>query len=263
MEKEVQKISVRIGGMSYSLVSSESEQYTRQIAARADEMIRRVVASSPQLSQQMAVVLALTNAVDELTRQATQQSLAEQQRDAAELKTTELRTELTRARELNWDLKKEMLRLKELCRQHEARLADLEKEIQFTVEPPVTEVLSGDPVINEPLASEEPSGVPSAVEPPASEAPSGDSPAAEPPGLEVPTGDPPSDAPPVDAKLDKPEDQPIQPVGQPDTERPIAQAAWRSSETIGELRQTGLEEYLLSASQFKSHVTEIARDDEP
>jgi cell division protein ZapA (FtsZ GTPase activity inhibitor) len=120
MDKEIQKINVRIGGMSYNLVSLESEQYTRQIAARADEMIRRVAMSGPQLSQQMTIILALTNAVDELTRQATQQSIAEQQRDAAELKNSELRTELTRAREANWEMKKELLRLNALCRQYEA-----------------------------------------------------------------------------------------------------------------------------------------------
>ncbi len=114
MEKEIHKISVRIGGMSYSLVSGESEAYTRQIATRADEMIRRVSMSSPHLSQQMTTVLALVNAIDELTRQATQQALAEQQRDAAELKTAELRTELARARELNWEMKKEILRLSAL-----------------------------------------------------------------------------------------------------------------------------------------------------
>jgi cell division protein ZapA (FtsZ GTPase activity inhibitor) len=134
MDKEIQKINVRIGGMSYNLVSLESEQYTRQIAARADEMIRRVAMSSPQLSQQMTIILALTNAVDELTRQAMQQSIAEQQRDAAELKNSELRTELTRARETNWEMKKELLRLNALCRQYETESPAL---------PPETPVATG------------------------------------------------------------------------------------------------------------------------
>ena len=128
MDQSSQKISVRIGGMSYNLITTESEQYTRQIAARADEMIRRVSMASPQLSQQMTIVLALTNAVDELTRQGVQQSLAEQQKEAAEQKAEELRVELNRARELNWEMKKELLRLNTLCREQVARLAGMERE---------------------------------------------------------------------------------------------------------------------------------------
>lgn len=116
MENTPHKISVRIGGMSYNLVSSESESYTRQVAARADEMIRRVASSNPQLSQHMATVLALTNAVDETMRLSRHQTLAEQQRDTAELKTTELRTELAREREVNWELKKELLHLRTLLK---------------------------------------------------------------------------------------------------------------------------------------------------
>jgi cell division protein ZapA (FtsZ GTPase activity inhibitor) len=128
MDQSSQKISVRIGGMSYNLITTESEQYTRQIAARADEMIRRVSMASPQLSQQMTIVLALTNAVDELTRQGVQQSLAEQQKEAAEQKAEELRVELNRARELNWEMKKELLRLNTLCREQIARLAGMERD---------------------------------------------------------------------------------------------------------------------------------------
>lgn len=116
MENTPHKISVRIGGMSYNLVSSEAESYTRQVAARADEMIRRVASSNPQLSQHMATVLALTNAVDETMRLSRHQTLAEQQRDTAEMKTTELRTELAREREVNWELKKELLHLRTLLK---------------------------------------------------------------------------------------------------------------------------------------------------
>ncbi len=117
MENTPQRISVRIGGMSYNLLSAEPESYTRQVAARADEMIRRVASSNPQLSQQMTTVLALTNAVDESMRLSRQQVLAEQQRDTAELKSSELRQELARERELNWELKKELLHLRSLIKE--------------------------------------------------------------------------------------------------------------------------------------------------
>ncbi|NLC84052.1 MAG: cell division protein ZapA [Ruminococcaceae bacterium] len=120
MEKEAHRISVRIGGMFYNLVSGESEEYTRQIAAKADEMIRRVSMASPHLSQQMTVVLALVNAVDELTRLSNQQNVSGQQQQAAEQKSAELRTELAKARELNWEMKKEILRLSALLREGKA-----------------------------------------------------------------------------------------------------------------------------------------------
>ena len=61
MADEIKRISVRIGGMSYQLVSAENETYTRQIAAKADEMIRRVMQNNPQLSLNMSSVLALVN----------------------------------------------------------------------------------------------------------------------------------------------------------------------------------------------------------
>ena len=66
MAEEIKKIYARIGGMSYHLVTSENELYTRQIAAKADEMINRVMQNNPHLSQNMATILALVNAVDEL-----------------------------------------------------------------------------------------------------------------------------------------------------------------------------------------------------
>lgn len=219
MDKENQKISVRIGGMSYNLVSSESEQYTRQIAARADEMIRRVAMSSPLLSQQMTIILALTNAVDELTRQALQQSQAEKQRDTAETKAAELRTELAKARELNWEMKKELLRLNALCHQQEVRLNDLEK--QTTVILPVVNGESLPAVEIESIVEDEPMPEPE--------------PEPEPGPTPVLTGR-------------------------------------RTLKTIGELRQTGLEEYLSMYDQPKdtapplepqnSTLTEIEKDDE-
>lgn len=158
MENEARKINVRIGGMSYNLLSGESEQYTRQVAARADEMIRRVIMQSPHLSQQMTTILALVNAVDELSRQAAQLGLAEQQREATELKNAELRVELAKLRELNWEMKKEILRLNGLVREQAHSAAPTVKVPAHAVpvpsEPDMPAPIWSEPALVEPIPSE-------------------------------------------------------------------------------------------------------------
>ena len=119
----IKRITVRIGGMNYQLVSAENEQYTRQIAAKADEMIHRVMQNNPQLSLNMAAVLALVNAKDEICRISQQFSVLENQRAESERQQADTRRELSRMREQNWEMKKEILRLGALCRDYEALLA--------------------------------------------------------------------------------------------------------------------------------------------
>jgi cell division protein ZapA (FtsZ GTPase activity inhibitor) len=111
---EIKKCSVRIGGVYYQLVTAENEQYTRRIAARADEMINRVMQDNPQLSQAMSTVLALVNAVDELSRAYQQLKGMEGQHLDLDSKASEARRELGRLREQHWEMKKELLRITEL-----------------------------------------------------------------------------------------------------------------------------------------------------
>ncbi len=121
---EIKRINVRIGGMSYQLVSAENENYTRQIAVKADEMIRRVMQNNPQLSLNMSTILALVNALDELSRIYQQLNTADAQRHDTENQASEGRKELMRLREQNWEMKKEILRLNALCKDYEALLED-------------------------------------------------------------------------------------------------------------------------------------------
>lgn len=117
-----QRISVRIGGIYYQLVSAEDERYTRQIAARADEMIRRVMQNNPQLSQNMSAVLSLVNTLDELARVRQQFAAQDEQRQQHDRQISEVRGELARMREQNWEMKKELLRLNNLCHDYEVLL---------------------------------------------------------------------------------------------------------------------------------------------
>jgi len=111
--------------MNYQLVSAENENYTRQIAAKADEMIRRVMQNNPQLSLNMSTILALVNALDEMSRIYQQFSSADGQRLDTEKQAGETRKELMRLREQNWEMKKEILRLNKLCQDYEAILASV------------------------------------------------------------------------------------------------------------------------------------------
>lgn len=122
MADKIRKVSVRIGGMSYQLVSAADEEYTRQIAAAADEMIRRVMQNNPQLSQSMSAILALVNALDDLTRLRHENAGIDDQRQLHDRQLTEARNELSRLREQNWEIKKEVLRLNGLCKDYEALL---------------------------------------------------------------------------------------------------------------------------------------------
>jgi len=111
--------------MSYQLVTAENDLYTRQIAAKADEMIHRVLQNSPQLSVNMCTVLALVNAVDEMTGLYQKLSSIDGQKNETEKQAGEARKELMRLREQNWEMKKELLRLNDLCKEYQALINKL------------------------------------------------------------------------------------------------------------------------------------------
>lgn len=123
MADDIKRVQVRIGSVTYSLVSAADEQYTRKIGARADEMIRRVMQSNPQLSHNMAAVLALVNAVDDLSRIYDKMNHNDTRQQANDKKVSEMHLELQRLREQNWEMKKNMLELRALCREYESELA--------------------------------------------------------------------------------------------------------------------------------------------
>lgn len=128
MTEDIRRITVRIGGTSYQLVFAQNEQYARRVAARADEMIRRVMQNNPQLSQSMATVLALVNSLDDLTRISERLEAIEQGRKESEKQAEETRQELKRLREQNWEMKKQLLELRDRCDAAENRLRTREQE---------------------------------------------------------------------------------------------------------------------------------------
>lgn len=158
MTDDIRRVTVRIGGTSYQLVSAEDEQYTRRIAARADEMIRRVMQNNPHLSQSMATVLALVNTIDDLSHVYSKLEKIEHSHKDNEKQTDETRQELKRMRELNWEMKKELLELRERCRAIDSAQAAAQQpsaqqlpEVQTDADP----VAEAEPVVEtaaEPIA---------------------------------------------------------------------------------------------------------------
>lgn len=64
---EKQKISVRVGGKSYTLVSSDSPEYIRRVAELTDRRLMETELAAG-VSPQQASVLACLNLMDELLR---------------------------------------------------------------------------------------------------------------------------------------------------------------------------------------------------
>ncbi len=122
MADSISKITVKIGGMNYQLLAAENEVYMRQVAAHADEMIRRVMQNSPHLTLSMSTVLALVNAVDEQYNARKSMENAEHKSAEAEKKLDEMKSELMRCREQTWEIKKDLLHYQNLCKEYEELL---------------------------------------------------------------------------------------------------------------------------------------------
>jgi len=138
-QENSKKISVSIGGISYQLVSQENEAYTREIARKADEAIRQIVQQHPSLSTMQAIILAIVNTFDALTKQNDylEETKAEletiENRSASEIENIKIKMvkaqhELFALRDADFELKKEFLRISELNKQLELEIASLRKK---------------------------------------------------------------------------------------------------------------------------------------
>lgn len=106
-------ISVHIGGMQYKLMAPDrdGETYIREIAEKADQLIRQILKHTPGMSMMNVTVLSLVNALDELHQRESQMDELEleiaQYSEAVEAN----KSNVMHLREINWELKKEVLRL--------------------------------------------------------------------------------------------------------------------------------------------------------
>ncbi len=65
---ERQTTVVRIGGLDYTLASTNSEEYMHRVAIYVDRKMEEIMKNNPKLSTQMAAVLVALNTADELLR---------------------------------------------------------------------------------------------------------------------------------------------------------------------------------------------------
>lgn len=70
----MKRVTVFVGGIRSVLQSTESEEYIRHVANRADQMLRSVKYENPSLSTDKAAVLALINAIDQLQKSESKRS---------------------------------------------------------------------------------------------------------------------------------------------------------------------------------------------
>ncbi len=125
MPETVKRVNVRIAGVAYQLAATEDEAHIRKMAAQADEMIRQVLLASPHLSQSMATILALVNAMDEANKFRRLSESLHKEKDSLALQAQQLKTELDRVREQNWDMRKDQLHLQRLIAEYEKRFAQI------------------------------------------------------------------------------------------------------------------------------------------
>ncbi|NCA97870.1 MAG: cell division protein ZapA [Clostridia bacterium] len=125
MPEIVKRVNVRIAGVAYQLAATEDEAHIRKMAARADEMIRQVLLASPHLSQSMATILALVNAMDEVNKFRRQSEILQKERDSQAQQMQQLKTELDRVREQNWDMRKDQLHMQRLIAEYEKRFEQI------------------------------------------------------------------------------------------------------------------------------------------
>ncbi len=76
-----QKTVVYVGGRGYSLVSTESPEYMRRLAAYVDRKLREVAVATGRPSGEVAVLSAL-NMADELMKAQGENSLLRRQMEA-------------------------------------------------------------------------------------------------------------------------------------------------------------------------------------
>lgn len=133
------RISVSIGGISYQLISQENESYAREIARKADDTIHQIIQQHPSLSTTQAIVLAMVNMIDALTKLGNSLDEAKKEIERIEEKSskeiqsaqfnmTKAQHELFSLRDTDFELKKEIIRVNELNKQLELEIASLQKK---------------------------------------------------------------------------------------------------------------------------------------
>ena len=120
------RVTVHIAGMQYRLVAADHEQeaYIREIAMKAEQLIQHVQSNMPGLSMTSVTVLALVNALDESSKYEAEILDLKEKLEAFDQSQVKMRENYTHLREINWELKKEVLRLQSVIDEAEKQERD-------------------------------------------------------------------------------------------------------------------------------------------
>lgn len=110
------KVIVHIGGMQHmlSVEDHDGETYIRAVAEHADRIIDQIILNNPGMNMMNVLILSLVNAVDEMFRSEKKGSTFDSKMEQTEYDLKSLKNEYIKQREINWELKKEVMRLKDL-----------------------------------------------------------------------------------------------------------------------------------------------------
>jgi len=115
------RVSVHIAGMQYRLVApdKQGEAYVREIAEKADQLIMQIQKNAPGMSMTSITVLSLVNVLDELHQKDLHISDLELELSKVSVNTETDKANYMHLREINWELKKEVLRLQAVIDEYE------------------------------------------------------------------------------------------------------------------------------------------------
>lgn len=112
------KVIVHIGGMQHmiSAPDHDGEAYIRAVAEKADRIVESIRENNPGMAMTNVLILALLNAVDQLNR--SEKNRLELSAHAEEIteRMDVCKDDYLKQREINWELKKEVLRLRDMAR---------------------------------------------------------------------------------------------------------------------------------------------------
>lgn len=131
-----QKVTVHVAGMQYRLLvgEDESESYIKRVAERADLLVTQIQKNSQGMPLTSVTVLALMNAIDQLAQTEARVSELEQERNEAVAMIDQNKAGFTHLREINWELKKELVRLQGVIDSYESAPYD-EDHTNMNTEP--------------------------------------------------------------------------------------------------------------------------------
>lgn len=110
------KVIVHIGGMQHKLSAPDhdGEAYIRSVAEKADRIVESIRVENPGMPMTNVLTLALVNAVDQLNQSEKMRLARDTTIEEMSIKTESVKDDYLKQREINWELKKEVLRLKDL-----------------------------------------------------------------------------------------------------------------------------------------------------